>query len=114
MSRQITEISNDPKQRFDIITEDNQTFELKLEYSDQQQGWFYSITFGDVIINGSRIITGLNILRNYQNILPFGISILTDDLSEPIFIDDFATERVKFFLLTEEEVQTIETDFYNN
>ena len=40
--KQITEISQDPKQRFDVTTEDNQTFELKLEYSDQQQGWFYS------------------------------------------------------------------------
>jgi hypothetical protein len=112
--RQITEISEDPIQKLDIVTEDNQTFELSLEYSDQQQGWFYSIIFGDLIINGSRIITGLNILRNYKNIIPFGISILTDDLSEPIFIDDFSTERVKFIILTQEEVETIETDFYNN
>jgi len=112
--RQITEISEDPTQKLDIVTEDNQTFELSLEYSDQQQGWFYSIIFGDLIINGSRIITGLNILRNYKNIIPFGISILTDDLSEPIFIDDFSTERVRFIILTEEEVETIETVFYNN
>lgn len=112
--RQITEISEDPNQRFDVVTENNETFELVLEYSDQQEGWFYSITFGDVTINRSRIVTGLNILRNYQNIIPFGISISTDDLSEPIFIDDFSTERVKLLLLTEEEVQQVETDFYNN
>ena len=112
--KQITEISQDPKQIFDVVIEDNQTFELKLEYSDQQQGWFYSITFGDVIINGSRLVTGLNILRNYQNILPFGISIATDDLSEPIFIDDFSTERVRFILLTQAEVEQVETDFYKN
>ena len=112
--KQITEISQDPKQILDVVIEDNQTFELKLEYSDQQQGWFYSITFGDVIINGSRLVTGLNILRNYQNILPFGISIATDDLSEPIFIDDFSTERVRFILLTQAEVEQVETDFYKN
>ena len=111
--KQITEISQDPKQRFDIVTEDNQIFELRLEYSDQQQGWFYGITFGDFILNGSRLVTGLNILRSYQNIIPFGFSILTDDLSEPIFIDDFSTERVRMFLLTEEEVEEVETDFYN-
>lgn len=111
--KQITEISNDPKQKFEVVTEDNQSFELILEYSDQQAGWFYSITFGDLVINGSRVVTGLNILRNYRNILPFGISIVTDNLSEPIFIDDFSTQRVLFFLLTEEEVEQVETQFYN-
>jgi len=111
--KQITEISQDPKQRFDVVTEDNQNFELVLEYSDQQQGWFYNITFGDFILNGARLVTGTNILRSYQNIIPFGISILTDDLSEPLFIDDFSTDRVRMFLLTEAEVEQVETDFYN-
>lgn len=109
----LTEISQDPKQRFDVVTEDNQTFELKLEYSDQQQGWFYSVTFGDIIINNARLTTGINILRQFQNVLPFGFLIETDDLSEPLFIDDFSTERVRFSLLTQEEVEQVETDFYN-
>jgi hypothetical protein len=112
--KQITEISDDAKQRFDIVTEDNQSFELQIEYSDQQGGWFYSITFGDFSMNGVRLVTGANILRPYKNLLPFGISIVTDDLSEPIFIDDFSTDRVKFYLLTEEEVDQVESDFYNN
>lgn len=112
--KQITEISDDAKQRFDVVTEENETFELQLEYSDQQQGWFYSLTFGDLVINGSRIVTGANILRSYQNLLPFGVAIVTDDLSEPIFIDDFSSDRVKFYLLTAEEVQQVESEFYNN
>ena len=111
--KQITEISQDSKQIFDIFTEDNQNFELRLEYSDQQQGWFYGITFGEFILNGARLVTGTNILRSYKNIIPFGLSVLTDDLSEPIFIDDFTTERVNIFLLTELEVEQVETDFYN-
>jgi hypothetical protein len=112
--KQITEITDDYNQKLDIVTEDNQSFELKLTYSDQQQGWFYSIAFEDIAINGSRLVTGANILRSYQNVLPFGIAVTTDDLSEPVFLDDFSTQRVGFFLLTEEEVQGIETDFYNN
>lgn len=111
--KQITEISKDPKQRFDVVTEDNQTFELKLEYSDQQQGWFYAITFDDVTVNGARLTMGANILRQFQNVLPFGLLVETDDLSEPIFIDDFSTERVRLLLLTQEEVEQVEIDFYN-
>lgn len=111
--KQLTEISTDPKQKFTVLTEDNQSFELLLEYSDQQQCWFYSITFGILSINGSRVVTGANILRNYKNVLPFGIAITTDDLSEPFLIDDFSTSRVRFFVLTEEEVLSVEADFYN-
>ncbi len=110
----ISEISSDPKQVLDVVTEDNQIFELKLEFSDQQQGWFYSINFDDtVIINGSRIITGPNILRAFKEILPFGIAIGTNDKTEPFLIDDFTSERVTMFLLTAEEVDQVESDFYN-
>jgi len=112
--KQIIEITQDYNQKLIIITENNQAFELKLTFSDQQECWFYSISFEDIIINGSRVVTSPNILREYQNILPFGIAITTDDLSEPVFIDDFSSQRVKFFLLTEEEVAAVETNFYNN
>ena len=111
--KQITEISDDIKQKFNITLENGGTFELKLEYIEQQAGWFYSITYGDLIINGSRLVTSVNILRAYKNRLPFGISIIADDGSEPIFLDDFSSERVKFYLLTESEVADFETEYYN-
>lgn len=110
--KQITEITSEPKQKLEITTEAGESFEFKLEYSDQQQGWFWSLTYEDTIINGSRLVTHPNMLRSYKNILPFGISIQTDDFSEPILIDDFETERVKFYLLTADEVETIETKTY--
>lgn len=112
--KQLTEITSDYKQRFDVVLEDNSTFELKLEYIEQQGGWFYSFIFGNLTINGSRVVTGLNILRPYKNLIPFGISIATDDLSEPIFVDDFENGRATFSILNEEEVEQIETDYYNN
>ena len=108
--KQVTEITNEPKQRLEITTETGESFEFKLEYSDQQQGWFWSLTYGDTTINGSRLVTHPNILRSYKNIFPFGISIQTDDFSEPILIDDFETERVKFYLLTASEVEIIEKE----
>ena len=110
--KEITEIGSEPKQRFDITTEANQEFEFKLEYNSQQQGWFYSLTFGNLTINGSRLTTHPNILRSYKNILPFGISIQTEDFSEPILIDDFKSGRVRFFLLNEEEVAEVEKEIY--
>jgi len=59
-------------------------------------------------------VTSPNILRNYKNILPFGISIITEDGSEPFLIDDFSTGRVGFFVLNKEEVESFESQFYNS
>ena len=110
--KQITEIISSPKQKLEITTEAGESFEFKIEYSDQQQGWFWALTYKNITINGSRLVTSPNILRSYKNILPFGISIQTDDFSEPILLNDFETERVKFYLLTPDEVDIIEAETY--
>jgi hypothetical protein len=112
--RQISEISSDPKQKFTFITDDNISFEFKLEFIASQQGWFYSLKYQNLSINGNRLVTDINILRSYKNILPFGIGIMTDDATEPFLIDDFSTGRVKFYLLDKAEVKDLETTFYNN
>lgn len=112
--RQISEISSDPKQKFTFITDDNISFEFKLEFIASQQGWFYSLKYQNLSINGNRLVMDINILRNYKNILPFGIGITTDNATEPFLIDDFSTGRVKFYLLDKAEVKDLETTFYNN
>jgi len=113
--KQITEITDYPNQKFTVVTETNESFELKLQYSDVNQGWFYSLNYDDlVIINNARVVTSANMLRNFKNQLPFGLSAITNDGSEPIFVDDFSTGRVSMFLLNESDVAEIEQEFYNN
>lgn len=111
--RQILEISNDPKQKFTLITDDNLAFDFKLEYSDQQGGWYFSLTYGILTINRSRLVTDPNILRQYKNVLPFGIGVMSDDGTEPFLIDDLSTSRVNLYILDQSEVQSLEQDFYN-
>ena len=108
----ITEITSEAKQKLDITTELNDTFELILEWSDQQQGWFYSFTYEDLAVNGARVTTHPNFLRAFKNIIPFGLGIQTDDFSEPILQDDFKTGRVQLLLLNESEVEEIEANVY--
>jgi hypothetical protein len=105
--KQITEISQDPLQVLEIVTEENKTFEFTLQYREQQGGWFFSLNYEDVIINNSRLTNSPNILNQYKNILPFGLLVFTIDFSEPFLIDDFSSERVKLYLLNEEEVQEV-------
>ena len=108
----LANVSNDYKQKFQLLTEDNKSFLFKLEFIENQQSWFFSLTYNNLSINNKRLITSPNFLRQFQNILPFGMSCITDDGSEPFEIDDFSKERVKLYILTSGEVQTMETSVY--
>ncbi len=112
----ITEITDDPKQKFTVQREDNETFTLELEFLEQQERWIYSISNlvnSDIVINGNSIVSNPNLLRQFKRILDFGISCTSADGVDPSFIDDFSSGRVELGILTAAEVQEIEDDFFS-
>lgn len=109
----LTELTSDYKQKYSITTEDNETFDLLLEYMTQQQCWYYSISYGDnFVINNQRLVYSPNILRQYKNIIPFGLAVNTLDQSDPYFLEDFESGRVEVTVLTESEVEQIEAQIF--
>lgn len=110
--KQITEITNDSSQKLNLIGEEGQEINFELFYKPTQQGWFYNLSYDNVTINGNRLITSPNILRPWKNILNFGIGINTSDNTEPFDIDDFINDRVQFYLLNSEDVETIEDELF--
>ena len=109
---QITEVDNNYKQSFQIQTEDNKNFNFELEFIENQASWFYSLKYNDVSINKKRITTHPNFLRQFQNLLPFGMSCMTEDGSEAFAIDDFSKQRAKLYVLTQDEVNNLESAIY--
>jgi hypothetical protein len=125
--KQIIEITNSPKQKMDIALEDgNQSFTLLLEFSQTFIGyscWYFAIKYKDFLLGNDfvdtsitsptiRLTTGINILRQFKNIIPFGISITTDDLSEPMLLNDFVSGRVLVHILNQSEVNDVENEFF--
>lgn len=109
---QLTSLSNEPKQQIIMMIDDNIRVPFNFEYKSLCQGWFFSFKYGDVNYQNIRLTTAYNILRAYRNWLPFGLRCDTADDEEPMNIDDFATGYAKVYLLTKQDVQTIESNFY--
>ena len=102
---QIDFLTDDANQEYsEVIMEDNDTFYLYLSYNFSCFAWFCNITYNGVQYNGIKITTQYNILRNYKNQLPFGISCVTTDHSDPYFQNDFSTTRAKLYLLNSTEL----------
>lgn len=111
--KRITEFTEDYKQRYTLVTEDNKTFLMNFEFIQQQQSWFYSLTYGSYSLNGQRLVLGPNILHRYKNLFPFGILVNSTDGLAPFQLTDFTSGRIGFYLLTKTEVAQVETDFFD-
>lgn len=109
---QISSLDNSPKQQIKIPLENNQFLTLYLEYRANQQGWFFNFTYNETTYTNLRLVTAYNMLRSYRNYLPFGLRCDTFDGLEPTDIDDFSTGYAQVYILTSEDVEAIEANYY--
>lgn len=111
---QITELTDQPKQQVKVTVGANKTCKLNFTYCPNQQCWFFDIIYddGNFYSYGHKLTNCPNIIRQFQNTLPFGLGCSVEDGLEPWFQNDFITERVKVYVLSKEDVQTIGTDLY--
>lgn len=110
---QITALTDDPRQSLTISLDDNSKVSFSLVFREQQQGWFYSLIYGEFSLNNRRLVTSPNILRQFKNIIPFGIFIDSTDNLDPAFLEDFSSGRILFYVLNSEDVLTVEEDIYD-
>lgn len=110
--RKLDKITSEVSQKFTLATDDGQQIKLALRYLPAIQQWTYSITSNSKIINGKRLVCSPNILRAHQNILTFGLAVTSTDILDPMYIDDFISERINVYLLNISDLAKIESYFY--
>lgn len=107
--KQVTSLTDDAKQNVNLVLDSGARVSMQINYLPNQQGWFYSLTYGTFIVNNMRLVTGPNVLRKFRNIIPFGISCLIADGFEPIYQSDFVSGRATLYLLNQAEIVQVET-----
>lgn len=105
-------LTDDVRQKFNIAIE-NETLYVTLYFYQTQKSWYFDIEYGDYICKGMRAVLTLNALRHLSNILPFGIGFVADGYGEPYAQDDFSSGRVQMVILSADEVQQLEQDYFS-
>ncbi len=105
-------LAAEPKQQFTIMLDDINRVTFNFEYKVNQLGWFFGFQFEDTNYQNIRLTTSYNILRAYQNWLPFGLRCDTVDGLEPMDINDFVSGYATVYLLTPEDVKYTESNYY--
>lgn len=110
---QLTQLRNEPRQKFDMILDSETRITFTFEYVENQLGWFFGFKYNNQEYKNIKLTTSYNILRAYRNWLPFGLRCDTADDEEPMDIDDFRTGYANVYLLTKEDVEAIEGNYYS-
>lgn len=111
----LTGLSDQPKQQSNFVLPDGSSVSFYMEYRQQQKGWFADIVWQGVTINGLRLTTSPNFLRQWQHLLPFGLALFTAGNVEPILLADFVNGVATIVVLTADDVATINaTSFPGN
>jgi hypothetical protein len=108
----INKLNSDPSQRAFLTGNAGQRIEINLRYLPTQSMWMVDFELDDFIVKNISLVCSPNLLRNYKNIIPFGIMVDTVDGQDPRGVTDFASQYAKLYLLSRDEVIAIEERLY--
>lgn len=110
--KQITSITAEPKHIFGVRLDDGTKITISLNFSDINRAWFLDFTYQGYTSTCHQVTNNPNIIRECQNLFPFGIGCSVSDGYEPWFIDDFMTGRAELYVLNADEVKQVEKEIY--
>lgn len=88
----------------EIINAKQETYMAYVNYNSSRQGWFLDLVSDNFKLYGIRLTSIPNVLRQWKNILGFGLGVSCENNSEPFFLEDFNTGRAKIYLLEPDDL----------
>lgn len=108
----IDKITSSPNQRMTLILDNGENVDFHIYYSARMLSWYFDFTYNDLTSKGNKIVLTPNALRNFKKLIPFGFGFVATG-AEPFSLDDFSTERVKLYVLNQDEVDEVEQEIFN-
>lgn len=111
----IDNLSDNSNQTTTLQMEDGSVGTLELLFHGATNRWTFNFThpqFPNGAIKGQMLCVHPNILRNFKNLLSFGMTINSTDGQDPVNIEDFVSGRVQIYIINAADVDSIEATFY--
>lgn len=110
----VENITSAVKQKMTLKLENSETCDFWLHYNARMQAWYFGFTYKDISISDLKVCLHPNILRQFRRIMPFGISFVSENQVEPFLETSFSRGLCEMWVLTSDEVQTVEEEIYNS
>jgi len=112
--KQINTLTAAPKQRMQLVLENNETADFYLYFDDRMENWFFDISYNDITLTCVEVCLHPNILRQLRRLIPFGIAFISNNKVNPFLITSFSSGECGMYVLNEEEVKEVEETIYNS
>jgi hypothetical protein len=116
MAAILTGLTDDPNQEYPITLPDGSTVTMDLQYWPQQNGWYYDLSWDGQSppwqLNGMQLVANPNILRQWKNVIPFGLTVGTLNGQDPTSQEDFVNGNCTMILLNASDVAMIESTYF--
>lgn len=109
---QVDNLSDDASQLTHVVLSDGSLVTLALVYQPATQRWTVDISRNTFAVNGLNLCVHPNLLREFRNIIPFGLAIVSTDGGDPVLIEDFVSGRITLFVLEAADVVAIEDNVF--
>jgi hypothetical protein len=107
-------IADSENQNMRLILEDKSRASLTLRYLERQMGWFFDLKYGDkFVLNGVRLVSSPNVLRQWRWLLPFGLAVWTKGKGEPMRKADLSDGTVELYLLEGDDFALFEEEIFS-
>lgn len=106
----IDNISNNANQVITFVIDDGSTVVLNLIYHPAVERWVANIIHESLTVFSINICLHPNMLRDWKNIIDFGLMCTTIDGIDPLYIDDFSNGRATLYILDKDDINTVEND----
>jgi len=106
--RSVDNLTSNANQLINFVLDDNTTVVLNLIYFAATQRWMVNVLRGTFVVNGISVCNYPNILREWRNLIPFGLACQTVDGGDPVNIDDFTNGRAVLYVLSAADVALFE------
>ncbi len=107
---QIDNISAQAKQTTDIILDDGSTLSLALAYNPATERWVMDVNHPLLQVLGINIDNFPNLLRQWRNLINFGLACISLTGEDPTDISDFVNGNATLYVLNAADVLFVETD----
>lgn len=92
-----------------LVLPDGTRIEIDIQFVELRKCWVIKrLAYQDFLLHSHKIVNGTNILRQFKNILPFGLACYSPSGRDPQFLEDFSEGDHQLFILTQDEVQQYE------
>lgn len=107
MANQLTNLTNFADQLIGFQLADGSSGTLELIFQGATERWCFIVKYAAFNSGLLGLCCYPNILRQWEDTLPFGIACVTADQTDPFNVNDFATGRVSLYILEQADIATL-------